>query len=56
MACFFLAGWMVNHSWGVYEENQIVKMSLKECERKDGCKGEGYVRQISSPMKNFKDQ
>ena len=33
-----------------------MKMILNECEDKDGCKGGGYVREISSPMKNFKDQ
>jgi hypothetical protein len=29
-----------------------MKMILKECEDKDGCKG-GYVREISSLMKMF---
>ena len=34
----------------------VMKMILKEFEDKDGCKGAGFVREISSPMKNFKDQ
>ena len=25
----FLAGWMWNHDWGAYEENQILKMLLR---------------------------
>ena len=29
---------------------------LKEGVDKDGCKGGGYVREISRLMKNFKDQ
>ena len=29
---------------------------LKEGVDKDGCKGEGFVREISRPMENFKDQ
>ena len=33
-----------------------MKMILKECEDKYGCKGGGFVCEISSPMKNFKDQ
>ena len=33
-----------------------MKMILKECEDKDGCKGEGYVRDISSLMNIFEDQ
>ena len=33
-----------------------MNMILKECEEKNGCKGRGYVREILSPMKNFKDQ
>ena len=37
-----------------YED--VTKMILKECEDKDGCKGGGYDHDISSPMKNFKDQ
>ena len=31
-----------------------MKMILKECEDKDGCKGIGSVHEISSPMKNLK--
>ena len=26
MACVFMEGWMWNHNWGVYEENQIMKI------------------------------
>ena len=33
-----------------------MKMILKKCEDNDGCKGRGSIREISSPMKNFKDQ
>ena len=33
-----------------------MKMILKECEDKDGCKGEGSIHEISRPMKNFKYQ
>ena len=51
---------MSNHSQGVYEENQnledVMKMILKECGDKDGCKGEGSIHEISSMMKNFEDQ
>ena len=32
------------------------KMILKECEDEGGCKGGGFVREISRPMKNFKDR
>ena len=34
----------------------VMKMILKECEDKDGCKGGGSICEISSPGKNFKDQ
>lgn len=33
-----------------------MKMILKECEDIDGCKGGGFVCDISSLMKNFEDQ
>ena len=33
-----------------------MKMILKEYEDKDGCKGEGFVQEISRLMKIFKDQ
>ena len=33
-----------------------MKMIFKECEDKDGCKGGGYVYEISRLMKNFEDQ
>ena len=33
-----------------------MKMILKECEDEDGYKGGGVVREISRPMKNFKDR
>ena len=33
-----------------------MKIILKEDVDKYGCKGRGYVRDISRPMKNFKDQ
>ena len=33
-----------------------MKIILKEGVDKGGCKGEGFVREISSPLKNFKDQ
>ena len=33
-----------------------MKMILNEFVDKDGCKGGGFVREISSLMKNFKDQ
>ena len=33
-----------------------MKMILKECENKDGCKGRGSICEISSPMNKFKGQ
>ena len=33
-----------------------MKMVLKECEDEGGCKGEGFVREISRLRKNFKDR
>ena len=33
-----------------------MKIIFKEGVDKGGCKGGGSVREISSPMKNFKDQ
>ena len=33
-----------------------MKMIFKECEDEDGCKGGGFVCEISRLMKNFKDQ
>ena len=33
-----------------------MKIILKEGVDKGGCKGGGYVHEISNPMKNFKDQ
>ena len=33
-----------------------MKMILKECEDKDGCKGGGSVCDILSTRKNFEDQ
>ena len=33
-----------------------MKMILKECEDEGGCKGGGFVCEISRLMKNFKDQ
>ena len=33
-----------------------MNMILKECEDEDGCKGGGSIREISSPMNNFKHQ
>ena len=32
-----------------------MKMILKECEDEDECKGGDPIREISRPMKNFKD-
>jgi hypothetical protein len=34
----------------------VMKMILKESEDGDGCKGGGYVREISNLMNNFEDQ
>ena len=36
--------------------NEDMKIILKEGVHKDGCKSGGYVREISRPMKSFKDQ
>ena len=33
-----------------------MKIILKEGVEKGGCKGGGFVQEISSTMKNFKDQ
>ena len=33
-----------------------MKIILKECKDKDGFKGGGFVHEISSSMKKFKDQ
>ena len=36
--------------------HEDMKIILKEDVDKDGCKGGGFVCEISSPMKNFEDQ
>ena len=36
--------------------HEYMKIILKECVGKDGCKGRGFVYDISRPMKNYKDQ
>ena len=37
-------------------KSYVMKMILKECEDKDGCKGGGSACEISSLRKNSKDQ
>ena len=50
----FREEWMWNHNWGVYEENQILKMLWKWSWRNVTTYMDVKVEVLSSPMKNSK--
>ena len=60
MACVFWQEEWETKTKETYEEQQNIedsmKMILKECEDKYGCKGRGYVQEISRLMNIFEDR